>query len=554
MSDFEALRRLLVGPEQERLDAQASAVSALEQAQAALPERLPELVEQATAGPARPRLEQALAPVVGSALGDAVRRDRRAIVDALFPIIGPAIRRAVAESLRSFVADLNRALEWSVSPRAWRWRLEAWRSGAPFAQVVLKHTLSWRLDHVFLIERESGLLLYRQSAPELAELDADAIAGMLTAIGDFVRDSVGSGEDGQGGLASATVGEHLVQVHEGPLANLACFVRGTPPSELAEQLRAALEALHAAHARDPELDWGLAAEPLLGQLAGQGAAAPVSAPPRWPARLLGLAALVLLAGLVHAAWQRGQTEARLRELVAATPGWQWLSIEAGQPWRLRLLRDPDSDPPTGLAARVGLPDTALVIEERAFLSLDDRPQERRLQRALAPPPGVDLAVAGGRVLLSGQTTADWHAGALARLRDWPGVLAVDDSALELGPDPALWSEYTALRAASGRFVAEFARGRAELAPAAVGGLAGQLVRALELARMLDRDLSFRIVGWTDEGGSEARNEVLRAARAEAVRAALIAAGVPGDRLAARAGEGPPQRRAVAIEWLEEVLP
>lgn len=142
MSDFEALRRLLVGPEQERLDAQALAVSALEQAQAALPERLPELVEQASAGPARPRLEQALAPVVGSALGDAVRRDRRAIVDALFPIIGPAIRRAVAESLGSFVADLNRALEWSVSPRAWRWRLEAWRSGAPFAQVVLKHTLS----------------------------------------------------------------------------------------------------------------------------------------------------------------------------------------------------------------------------------------------------------------------------------------------------------------------------------------------------------------------------------------------------------------------------
>ena len=156
-----------------------------------------------------------------------MRENRQVIVDVLFPVIGPAIRKAIAEALRNLVADLNGAIESSFTPRGIRWRIEAWRSGVPYAQIVLKHTLNYGIDHVFLIERDSGLVLDRESAPHLPDLDADAIAGMLTAIGEFVRDSVG--RDGGGTLDSARVGEHLLWVVQGPRANLACFIHGVPP-------------------------------------------------------------------------------------------------------------------------------------------------------------------------------------------------------------------------------------------------------------------------------------------------------------------------------------
>ena len=177
MSEFERLREVLLAPEQAEL-------ARLRAAEAALPERLPELLDQAERGDQHEALHRALAPVVAAALTDAVRRDRRRIVDALFPVIGPAIRRAIAEALRGFAADLNRALEHSLTPRGLAWRFESWRSGVPFAQVVMKHSLRYRIDHLFLIERESGLLLHRHSAPELPDLDADAIAGMLTEYSD----------------------------------------------------------------------------------------------------------------------------------------------------------------------------------------------------------------------------------------------------------------------------------------------------------------------------------------------------------------------------------
>ncbi|MBK9654189.1 MAG: hypothetical protein IPO66_01475 [Rhodanobacteraceae bacterium] len=215
MSDFDRLREVLLGAERARLDQHDGAIEQARQAHATLPEQLPQLLEAAQRGDGREALHRALAPAVAAALGDAVKRDRRTIVDALFPIIGPTIRKAIAEALRSFVGDLNRALEQSLSLRGWAWRFEAWRSRVPYAQVVVKHTLRYRIDHLFLIERESGLLLHRYSAPELPDLDSDAIAGMLTAIGDFVRDSVQADADSDGGLASATVGEHLLQVSRG---------------------------------------------------------------------------------------------------------------------------------------------------------------------------------------------------------------------------------------------------------------------------------------------------------------------------------------------------
>jgi hypothetical protein len=148
-----------------------------------------------------------------------VREQRQTVVDALFPVIGPAIRKAIAEYLRTFVEGMNSALEASLTPRGLRWRFESWRTGTPYAMVVLRHTLRFKLDHLFLIERDSGLVLDRRSAPDLPDLDSDAIAGMLTAIGEFVKDSVGR-EQG-GALESARVGEHVLWVLEGPRANFA---------------------------------------------------------------------------------------------------------------------------------------------------------------------------------------------------------------------------------------------------------------------------------------------------------------------------------------------
>lgn len=109
-------------------------------------------------------LTHALSPAVEKSLQLSVQRNPQPIVDAIFPIIGPAIRKAISAAISGLIQSLNQTLEYSLSIRGLRWRWEAIRTGKTFAEVVLLRSLLYRVEQVFLIHRESGLLLQHVSA------------------------------------------------------------------------------------------------------------------------------------------------------------------------------------------------------------------------------------------------------------------------------------------------------------------------------------------------------------------------------------------------------
>jgi OOP family OmpA-OmpF porin len=202
------------------------------------------------------RLSVALKPAVERAIRETVRSDPGFFVDILYPVIGPTIRRAISEALRGMVESLNRSLGLVFSWRYVRWRLEAARTGKPFAEVVLLHTLVYRVEQLFLLHRSSGLVLRHMSAEGVEVQDAAVVSAMLTAIQDFVHDSFGGAE---GALESCRVGELGVWIEQGPRAVLAAVVRGHPPLELNVILRGQLERIElqlgpdlAAFSGDPE--------------------------------------------------------------------------------------------------------------------------------------------------------------------------------------------------------------------------------------------------------------------------------------------------------------
>ena len=81
------------------------------------------------------------------------------LATSLFPIIGEAVRKAVAHALQGMFDSLNLMLDRGLSLESWRWRFEAWRTGRSFGEVALTRSLNYRVEQVFLIHRETGLLL-----------------------------------------------------------------------------------------------------------------------------------------------------------------------------------------------------------------------------------------------------------------------------------------------------------------------------------------------------------------------------------------------------------
>ena len=152
-SEWQRLRSLLLGSEQASLQALAAKVGNRDN----LARSVASVLAEATAIRARQDdgITRALAPIINDGLQQSARENPQPLVDALYPIMGPAIRRSIAEALADMMQAFNRAVEQSVSPRALKWRLDAWRTGQPYAHVVLLHTLIYRVEQVFLIHRET---------------------------------------------------------------------------------------------------------------------------------------------------------------------------------------------------------------------------------------------------------------------------------------------------------------------------------------------------------------------------------------------------------------
>jgi OOP family OmpA-OmpF porin len=189
-----------------------------------------------------PKVRKTLSPVVEDALRASVDENPSVMAGILFPMIGQAVRKAVAAATQQIMDSTNNIIADSMSAERLGWRVEAWKSGRSYAEVVLSHTLSYRVEHIYVIHRATGLLLGQATNQANLLQDSDMVVGMLTAIQDFVRDSFTSNK--QADLDVIQVGEFKIWLQHGPIALLAAVISGQPKPALREILVRNVEDIH----------------------------------------------------------------------------------------------------------------------------------------------------------------------------------------------------------------------------------------------------------------------------------------------------------------------
>ncbi len=533
-----ALRRLLLQPEQRRIEELGERLDDPRLRARDVGRVLPEALRlSATESETGESLSEALAPTVETIIHDAVRRDGRRFADALYPVIGPAIRKAMAETLRQMLQSLNEVLEHSFSRQGLMWRLEAWRSGRPFAEVVLLHSLEFRVEQVFLIHRESGILLRHLSAPDVAFEDADLVSAMLTAIQDFMHDSFSSA--GRQPLDGIQMGDLTLWVEQGPEAVIAGAIRGTPPEALRGVFRRALEAIHqtqAAALREFHGDPAAFETAEVQHILEGCLQARYRERPRRTSPLLIVLLLALLIGSGYWGFlvlREQQAFEAYRERLDRAPGIVVTQAVAdGDGYRIEGLRDPLAVEPRSLLGDAPLPVERLRFRFEPYQALVPAFVLTRARRLLQPPPTVDLTLDGGVLRLRGSAPAAWVEEARRLALALPGVTALDDGALQ---DPAR-AELQSLRADLGRQVIHFGvdTPRGEIDTPSLTRLADDLRRLQALAQSLGLTPQVTLVGHSDASGTPARNRALSGQRAQWLRRQLLELGVDPALLAVRA--------------------
>jgi OOP family OmpA-OmpF porin len=522
--NFDELQSLLIGPERARLSALEERLDDREERRREIGELLPDALLQHALDP---DLARALAPGVERAITASVRQNPAPLADALFPVMGPAIRKAVAAALAAMVDSLNRTLELSVSTRSIGWRVEAVRSGKPFAEVVLLHTLLYRVEQVFLIETASGLLLQHVHGTHDDVRDADMVSGMLTAIRDFVHDSfrVGKTEN----LEALKVGELSVWIEQGPRAVVAAVIRGEAPLTFRERLQSANETIH--------LEFSDAFERFKGDAAPFDAARPVlescfhmeyrasAARPRHRAWILGTVVTAFLAiwlgFTIRDRWRFG----RYVDAVRAQPGLVVLSTgRQGGRFTLMGLKDPLARDPDAILRESPIRPSDVNATWEPFFASAPPLALARAQQVLAPPPGVTMTLTNSVLAIDGPAPPAWVVDAMRLAPLIPGIQRVDASAA-----------LAALAAATVRQIESlavlFAKGQAQLVAGQQDGIAALVAGCAtlqSLAAAANHHYTLRLVGHTDADGAPEANLPLSRARAAVVRDVIDR--IPHDRL------------------------
>jgi outer membrane protein OmpA-like peptidoglycan-associated protein len=420
------LRGLLLGPEQEeirRLKRSLEAARSAEEISMALPLAVHYAAQR------NRKLRSELLPVIEQCMRLSVRHDPGILSEALFPIVSEAVKKAVAHALRQLGETLQESIERSLTARGLGWRLQALRTGRSYGEIVLIHSRLYCVEQVYLIHRETGLLLTQISASTGASQDAKMVSAMLIAIQDFVKDSLG----GQASNAIETIeaGEFVIWLQQGSHAILAGIIRGIPPKSLRPVFERVLQGIGAT--RDDALrkfegdttPFEACQEDLRHCFLGAGRQA-ARRIPRWPGWTVAACAVALFGSLVFSSmrdarhWQSFVSRLRTEPGVVVTE-----AHRSGGEYFVTGLRDPLARDPAVLAKTAGFVAAKTHFRWQGYLSLEApfaqiRELEEAAQRVerhrlyfrtddskIAPEQlaGVSDAAADIRVLLSAASRA-----------------------------------------------------------------------------------------------------------------------------------------------------
>jgi OOP family OmpA-OmpF porin len=497
------------------------------------------------AGTLDQRLIEALSQPVQHALRRSLRDDRQAWTEALYPVILPGIRMAVASALREAVHSLNQLLESGLSLRSWRWRWEARRTGKSFSEIVLLRTLIYRVEQILLVHRSTGLLLQAVAADRVRTKDTDLVAGMLTAVQEFVRDSFHSEPDA--GLNELRMTDLTVWIEQGPWAVIAFVIRGNPPADLRATLRAAVDLVHQEMAQELCAFSGDAGEfvktvPILEGCLQADYQRPAQESHR---KLWLVTAIVATTGML---WAGIAIRDRLRwgafiDRLNAAPGVMVTSHSTRDGKRIVAgFRDPMAADPARIMAESGIDTNRVSLRLRPFISLEPEVSLARVKDWVQPPSSVSMRLDGPALVVSGSASRAW----LRKLRQSNmGILGIREIRLDSVRDP----EFDAWAKKIEAVQIPFESGSDRLSGAQteeVKRLAALLSDWLSATREFGREPRIAVAGSSDRQGDGAANLLISERRAGRVKELLVVNGLPessiqiigeGDRAARDASAG-----------------
>ncbi|UUO23332.1 flagellar motor protein MotB [Colwellia sp. M166] len=355
-------------------------------------------------------VNKVLQPFVEESVKQSVAHNSEQLVSALYPLVGSLVRKSVAAFLSDFMEKTNQLLENSLTIKGLKWRFKARQSGISYAQYAASQTFVYRVEHVFLIHRESGLLLSTVAREHESNSNADIVSAMLTAINDFVGDSFLTDQEGQKEQLQAVSTDNFnLLIKPGPSALVVAAVSGNPPQSISNQLQLTLENIHSLYfdelnsfnGDNKDFD---SVDNLLRDCLLSEQKTVTAEKKKIPWLAWSIVSLVMIyVGYQSFNWFKS---AQLHEKIMQLdnqPGIiiKRLKINQLDNISLDILRDPDALNINDWLKENALIPAQLTITERNYRSLDQQILQQRAQRIISAYPSINASWQNHHLMITG---------------------------------------------------------------------------------------------------------------------------------------------------------
>lgn len=475
----------------------------------------------------RDSISEALAPEMGRAIKAQIELERDSMVDALYPVIGSTISKYMSDVIHS----INEKVENTLSPEGIKRKIRAKMQSVSEAELILQESKEFATQAVFLIHKESGIVIAEAQPDSEQRMESEMVAGMLTAIRSFVNDCiVQSGEMSE--LDAIDYGEAKIILEVAGYSYLAVVVKGEPSKQFIAQVRQTLGTIVQRYGKQvSEFDGDSATVPeavrqLIEKLLQSSSKAKAS---KRPMALL-MVVLALLSGAVipwrvheyRTSIDRGIEEQTAAALASAPELSVYnIKVEAAA-GALKLTGRVPNEYLRLKAEAIAKNQVPAVAVDNQIIAVEVPPdpvlaakEVERVTKMLNQREGVSISTLyeAGNVTVQGTVFETEDARQITQvLEEIPGVSSVF-STLKLKVNPLDSRIY-------------FDLGSAELHP---GARSSKLVQIKEFMDEYP-EIHLMVIGHSDKIGSRAKNQQLSIERAIAVKRALESMGVAPGRL------------------------
>ncbi|WP_424097364.1 OmpA family protein [Moorena producens] len=504
---------------------------------------------------------KAIAPEMAAAIREQIRIERDAMVNALYPVIGSTISTYLAQEIRA----INDKVENALSMEGMMRKIRAKVQGVSEAELLFREVMLFRARAIFLIHKDSGLVIAEVQPSESQHLESDMVAGMLTAIRSFVNDCIAQSGD-VAEIDAIDYGTSKIMLEVEGYCYLAVVVQGEPTQQFIHELRESLGTI-VTHYGKPirSFDGDTTTIPvgvkgilqnLLDQSISQGRRDTQEnrkkgkKPPGLLVVGLGLLGLIAVFGGLYQ--HRAKINRRIEQKTQLALAYYapevsdyGLTVKAN-PKRLKLagqlpnqaLRSNVEKIAKAAAPNLGL-DNRIEVIELPYTDELTQSQLQRVRNTLNQMDGVIILAyyTEGKVTVNGAVLyAKDVPKIIQAFENIPGVKSVENNLQLQGLD--LTSRIY------------FDLGSAQLKPEDIGTKIRSIKEYLE--RYPQKHL--RIIGYADPRGQATENQGLAQQRAQMVKDVLVQQGIDPNRLQVRGvGKRPPDVDASQPLWLNRCV-